>query len=168
MNRWYDKYLVRKYAPLYRNRYGDMKSTAMCWGFECGDGWFNIINNLSYQFCAEWIHAKKEYDRIVGRIGERKYLTEDLGDWNPIITDEMIAMRYGTMIREESKIPVAIQVKEKFGGLRFYIDGGDDIHYALINFAESLSYYTCEVCGKPGKASRGGWITTRCDDHRDD
>ena len=168
MNPHYDRYLVKKYAPLYRDRFGDMKSTLMCWGFECGDGWFNIINNLSLQFCSEWLYAKKEYERIAGRVGERKYLTEDLGDWNPIITEEMVAERKARMFDEEDKIPVAIQVKEKFGGLRFYIAGGNDEHYALINFAESLSYNTCEVCGKPGKANRDGWITTRCNEHRDD
>lgn len=168
MNRWYDKYLVKKYAPLYRDRYSDMKSTAMCWGFEVGDGWFNIINNLSFHFCSEWLYRKKEYERIAGRVGERKYPTEEPGKFNPIITEEMVALAHLKMKDEEHKVPVASQVKEKFGGLRFYIDGGDDTHYALINFAESLSYNTCEVCGKSGKANRDGWITTRCNEHRFD
>ena len=168
MNRHYDRYLVRKYAPLYRDRYSDMRTTAMCWGFEVGDGWFNIINNLSYLLCYEWLTTKKDYERIAGRIGELKYPTLDAGDYNPIITDEMVALAHLKMKDAEYKVPVATQVKEKYGTLRFYIHGGTDEQYALIDFAEGMSGTTCEVCGKPGKQSRGGWITTRCNEHRDD
>ena len=28
------------------NRNKDMMETCMCWGFECGDGWFQILNQL--------------------------------------------------------------------------------------------------------------------------
>lgn len=167
MNHWYDKYLVRKYAPLYRNRYGDMKSTAMCWGFECGDGWFNIINNLSYMLCADWLQVKKDYDHIKDRLGKKRFDGLD-DEYNTIVTEEQIHNAKERMNLWYDRTPVATQVKEKFGGLRFYIDGGNDEHYALINFAELLSYNTCEVCGKPGKANRNGWITTRCNEHRDD
>lgn len=44
-----------------------------------------------------------------------------------------------------------VQVKEKFGGLRFYTNGGNDLIYGMIWFAEDLSYKICEVCGKKGK-----------------
>lgn len=57
------------------------------------------------------------------------------------------------------------QVKEKFGGLRFYVDGASDELYELIRAAEARSFETCEVCGKPGERRRGGWIKTLCDDH---
>ena len=43
----------------------------------------------------------------------------------------------------------AIRVKEQFRGLRFYIDGGDDYIYDLINNAENESYKICEDCGAP-------------------
>lgn len=56
----------------------------------------------------------------------------------------------------------AIQVKEKFGGLRFYIDGGDDQIDKFVEEAISESYKTCEVCGKPGKPNKEGWIVTLC------
>jgi hypothetical protein len=42
------------------------------------------------------------------------------------------------------------QVKEKFGGLRFYVSEYDDTISKLINIAESESEKTCEICGKPG------------------
>lgn len=63
---------------------------------------------------------------------------------------------------------VAAQVKEKFGGLRFYINPVDksifDEVYKYINEAESKSYETCEKCGKPGSRRGGGWVITLCDE----
>lgn len=40
-----DQKLCEKY-PLMINRNGAVTETAMCWGFECGDGWYNILNLL--------------------------------------------------------------------------------------------------------------------------
>jgi hypothetical protein len=60
---------------------------------------------------------------------------------------------------------VASQVKEKFGGLRFYVNGASDEQYSLIHFTESLSYSVCEECGTMDKVSlrKDGWIMTLCD-----
>ena len=66
------------------------------------------------------------------------------------------------------------QVKEKFGGLRYYVtlsEGLDkDIResiYDIIHEAESKSYTICEVCGQPGTESAAtGWIATRCEQHK--
>jgi hypothetical protein len=59
------------------------------------------------------------------------------------------------------------QVKEKFGGLRFYYDGGDEYVAGMVTMAEILAERTCEECGKPGKQRQGGWIKTLCDEHED-
>jgi len=57
----------------------------------------------------------------------------------------------------------AIQVKEKYGGLRFYINGGDSYVYGLIAFAEELSLRTCEQCGSTdGVTQTKGWVYTLC------
>ncbi len=67
------------------------------------------------------------------------------------------------------------QVKEKFGGLRYYIgilpdilpqDQHDEIH-KLIAIAEEKSFTICDVCGEPGTTMRvGEWlIATRCEKH---
>jgi hypothetical protein len=60
---------------------------------------------------------------------------------------------------------VAVQVKEKFGTLRFYYSGGDDEISGMVRMAESMSARTCEECGNPGKVRDGGWISTLCDEH---
>lgn len=56
-----------------------------------------------------------------------------------------------------------VQVKEKFGTLRYYTSHyRKDIH-DCIREAESASARTCEECGEPGKIREGGWIRTLCD-----
>ena len=57
------------------------------------------------------------------------------------------------------------QIKEKFGGLRFYIGGGSDEIHKRIQEAESDSLKTCERCGRPGKQRNAGWIRTLCEAH---
>ena len=41
-----DKQLCEKYPKIFADRYKPMTETAMCWGIECGDGWYNIIDQL--------------------------------------------------------------------------------------------------------------------------
>lgn len=60
---------------------------------------------------------------------------------------------------------VAVQVKEKFGSLRFYVNGGNEFIDGMIHMTERLSATTCEQCGKPGKSRGHGWIYTACDEH---
>jgi len=68
------------------------------------------------------------------------------------------------------------QVKEKFGGLRYYITCSDDLYrlegndvrdamYRIIGEAEDRSTTICEYCGQPGKARSLSWIKTLCDEH---
>ena len=57
------------------------------------------------------------------------------------------------------------QIKEKFGGLRFYYDGGDEHINGMVRMAEAWADASCEECGSPGKSRDGGWIKTLCDYH---
>jgi len=57
------------------------------------------------------------------------------------------------------------QVKEKFGGLRWYINGASKEVHDIISKYESVSYHICEECGEPGEQRAGGWIKTLCDNH---
>jgi hypothetical protein len=57
------------------------------------------------------------------------------------------------------------QIKEKFGGLRFYYSGGDDEISGMVRMAESWAEIACEECGAFGKRRSGGWIRTLCDHH---
>ncbi len=121
-----DKLLCERYPKMMVNREKSMMETCMCWGFECGDGWFNIL------------------DQLMGNIQHHI-------DWKN---------------KEEVVVQVTLdQVKEKFGTLRFYYTGGDDIIDGMVRMAESMSGVTCEECGNPGKRIGGGWVTTLCKEH---
>jgi hypothetical protein len=80
--------------------------------------------------------------------------------WYPLIKnliDELITLGWDKQVT---------QVKEKFGGLRFYINGGSDEMYNKITEAEKLSHETCELCGKKGELrTKIRWFTTLCDEH---
>lgn len=61
---------------------------------------------------------------------------------------------------------VVEQIKEKFGGLRFYYTGGDDQISGMVRMAEAWADHSCEECGAPGKLGGKGWIRTLCPTHR--
>lgn len=42
---------------------------------------------------------------------------------------------------------VVEQIKEKYAGLRFYYQGGDDNISGMVEFAEDLSFKICSICG---------------------
>jgi len=57
-----------------------------------------------------------------------------------------------------------VQIKEKFGQLRYYITYGNDEIFKLIEEAERVSATICEWCGEEGKIRNNSWIRTLCDD----
>ena len=62
--------------------------------------------------------------------------------------------------------PHLVQVKEKFGDLRYYVDYLHDDLYPVVNLAERLCRHTCEICGAPGhKRESIGWLRVLCDHH---
>ena len=130
-----DSALCEKYPFIFADRNKSMMETAMCWGFEHGDGWYKIIDSL----CGNIQHHI---------------------DWN----NKNFEKGY-TQYKQVPQV-VATQVKEKFGTLRFYYDGGDDYISGLVNMAESWSAVACEECGSPGTQNSQGWIKTLCETHR--
>ena len=54
-------------------------------------------------------------------------------------------------------------MKEKFGTLRFYYYGGDDVVEGMVRMAESMTYRICEGCGCPGEERKSRWIKVLCD-----
>ena len=57
-----DSLLCEKYPKMMVNRNKNMQETCMCWGFECGDGWFNILDQLmgNIQHHIDWKNRKEE------------------------------------------------------------------------------------------------------------
>jgi len=112
-------YLIGRYPILYQGHEWPLTQNLMAFGFECGDGWFKIIDQLSADIT---------------------------------LLDE----KNGTTT-------IAVQVKEKYGGLRFYVQAGSDAIFDLIDAAEEESLKTCEMCGEPGELRGVGWVSTMCD-----
>ena len=58
-----------------------------------------------------------------------------------------------------------IQIKEKWGGLRWYDNGvpHDSKVYDIIRKYEEMSFKTCIKCGKPATRISTGWISPFCD-----
>ncbi len=104
-------------------------------------------------------------------VGRHKTLQESLmpfgiecGDgWEPLI--RALCEYIDFQVLKNGVPPVeAVQVKEKFGTLCFYIRGGNERIHEVIHFAEYLSGKTCEWCGQPGILRRDHpWIRTLCD-----
>jgi hypothetical protein len=108
-------------------------------GFAIGKGWWIIIDKLMGQI--QW--------HIDGSIKNNKWdLENDKTNVRPIIPQVTVE-----------------QIKEKFGGLRFYYQGGDEYIHGLVSMAESWAGIACEECGGIGERRSGGWIRTLCDKH---
>lgn len=127
MKKELDDLLCSNYPKIFKDRHAGCETTAMCWGFDCGDGWFPLIDNLCSQI--QW-HLEHNAEKDTPQF-------------------------------------VAAQVKEKFGGLRFYGDGGDEHIDSFVQFAESISVRICEECGgmQDTVTYSIGWNRTLCPTH---
>ena len=111
-------------------------------GFAIGEGWYQIIRSLC--------------ENIQSRINSVECYRKQLILRNP----------HNNPLPEPIEQVVVEQIKEKFGGLRFYYQGGDEKISGMVDMAESWAVHTCEVCGSAGSnRSIGGWLTTLCDTH---
>lgn len=144
--------------------------------FECGDGWYNLIDNLcaviqknidslnsnrsnTLRYNRALQQAKKGDSTLLQNYYSQNGKIDDLAI-NRAIKD--VQQSNERIVNEAPKQVVAAQVKEKFGGLRFYVDNADDYANGAIALAETLSYTICELCGNPGTLS-GNWLRCLCD-----
>ena len=116
--------LFQMFPRLYRGHAKARTESPMGRGFECEDGWFGLIRDLSAAI-----------ERACDEAGV--------------------------------PVPEAVQVKEKLGGLRFYLDRRDVPIAKAIRRAEEASYKICEECGREGTLSvtSRGWYRTVCAEH---
>lgn len=111
---------------------------------------------------------------------------ECLGGWYPLIERLLEDVRAALPAGKESELRVN-QIKEKFGGLSFYVNYGPIGRAALdederseaaaeVRLAIEKAIFlaccradrTCEVCSQRGiHVLRGGWHMTRCREHAD-
>ena len=131
------------------------------------------------------IYTEDQYDEFSKKMEETfpKMFTEPYGGfaigpgWWPVIETLCTNIQNHIDWKQEQKEKynrgegceqvIVAQIKEKFGGLRFYYNGGDDAIDGMVRMAESWAARSCEECGSPGKARSGGWIRTLCDFHEE-
>jgi hypothetical protein len=128
------------------------------------DGWFDIIDML----CNNIQH------RIDNIVMQRKYAIE----WNKDVNDPDYDWADRSFVkRKERQVPelveqvVATQIKEKFGTLRFYYNGGDEFIRGLDAMAASMTSRTCEECGSPGTSrstKKQRWVRVLCEKHAEE
>ena len=118
--------------------------------------------------------TKEQFDEYLASIGglERSWRK----DFGPILNTDFFAVDkgwYGLIKNLIEELIAAgwdkklVQVKEKFGGLRFYIENSDSALYEITSKYEKLSYKVCERCGSEGVLRKGAWLKTLCDEHSD-
>lgn len=118
-----ERRLVEKYPKLFSGYGAPPDKSPMAFGFECDDGWFDLLDSL----CAQLTMLKPGAED-----GEPLPLT-------------------------------ALQVKEKYGTLRFYLGACTDEALTLVDFAEAMSAKICEACGNRGRTRGTTWLKTLCD-----
>lgn len=159
------KRMVEKYPREFRNVY--------C-GVSINAGWEHIIENLVAQarHHIKWRRDMRMRDHLQNRAVKRgvEAVTKLVCKGRtPSMFDEtrIEEIMEGGLIEPTPLVKhIEIhQIKEKFGGLRFYYDGGDDQVYGMVQMAEVWAGHTCETCGERGKLRHGGWVRTLCDKH---
>lgn len=160
MNPKLDSLLCQKYPKIFANRHSPITQSCMGWGFEVDDGWFHLLDTLCSAIQSHIDHTNTRREEAIkdnAAIDEGRI--SDLPFWKRTNPPVRVA------VPEEVSQVVADQVKEKYGGLRFYYTGGDDTIRNYIDFAEQMSYKVCEHCGAPGILYTDGWHKVYCDTH---
>lgn len=118
-----------------------------------------------------WLKPRKVYsdEEIEGYDYEFTWMDDIPDGWRVAFGDQMVQeldellKKYNCM--KDYKI---FQIKEKFGGLRWYDSGfpreGSDEYMNWLLKYEDLSFHTCINCGKPAKYFTKGWIVPICED----
>lgn len=180
MNKLLDEYLCKKYPKIFVDRNKRMDESCMHWGLDVGDGWFYIIDSLCSNI-QSWVDNPRWVDKRDPVTLLKSLWNRTVWNWiaYPLIkglpqekySKYSKRLQFNHAICKPPKFDpyrqvVAHQVKEKFSGLRFYHSGGDEYITGLVDMAESISYHTCEVCGKMDKdvSATIGWVTTVCPD----
>jgi len=116
--------------------------------------------------------TKDLYDKYP-RLFKNCYISVEEG-WLPIVADlaEKVEAAFQSLSQEEQETAekkgsyVFCQIKEKFGGLRAYLDGCPEELHKAASEAEEACWKICETCGDPATTSTDmSWIKTLCEAH---
>jgi Txe/YoeB family toxin of Txe-Axe toxin-antitoxin module len=151
--------IVEKYPTFFEEYGGDPRETCLAWGFECGDGWYDLINNLCRDLTK--VTENKDYKIVVLQVKEkfgglRFYFAVEHQESD-------FLFRIGSMFRKFMFNKRLGRQYHKMVDLRkrFYKTTYEKIN-DLVEKAETDSYKICETCGKPGDVMGKGWVRVSC------
>ena len=132
--------------------------------------YFTKEENIQERFVEKLMSA---YPQLFPKDADGKPREPDCRVWCPVGWQPMVeelCSKVAQIVEEKNLTFKIEQVKEKFGGLRFYYSWSgdrDDIIADLIHEAEMRSYKICEVTGEDGelriKGKGYGWLKTLSD-----
>lgn len=141
--------IYEKYPEIFKDKDASPNTSCMGFGLDVADGWYTLIDNL----CNFLMRGVRSDQYMLDIYKQRNDQAKIIEYQNKV--DAALAI-----------LPVASQVKEKFGTLRFYVNSASSEDYAAITFAEMMSGSICETCGNLGKIRTDKpWVRTLCDVH---
>lgn len=173
-------------------RFGTEDSDVYIYGthFERGEGWaVHVSNDIDEKFTgadfqvrtfkeflkllrdlrdADIRVPRKVYERIeremLGDVLDR--IPEQWGKWIGCSSGwwPLVLETHEAIMKVDPNYEVH-QVKEKFGGMRYYIQSEVPEAHDIADAADMKASVICEDCGEPGTRRGGGWIKTLCDVH---
>lgn len=114
----------------------------------------------------DWAPFEAEFPLLFGRDGFVSYGAG--AGWFELIWGLCVDLEKMNRTRVAEGLPphIAIQIKEKFGELKFYLGPTNSEARARISLATIASRRTCEACGRPGNTHEiRGWFKTYCLTH---
>lgn len=124
---------MNKLITKYPKIFADYEGNPGRVNWSCPEGWMEIVDDMCHSIQSHIDHINKWHEK------------------DPITNPDSVHQL------------TCMQIKEKFGGLRFYTNGGDDYCKGIISFVENMSYNICESCGSNQNIGyTKGWISTVC------
>ena len=125
--------LIKKYPKIFRQYKLPMTETCMCWGLECGDGWYGLIDTLCKLL--QWDIDKNSFPQIEATQVKEKFGT----------------LRFYYNYADEACTDDPERARKQ------------GVQDGMVRFAEYLSGSTCEKCGTNQDVKQTtGWIVTLC------
>jgi hypothetical protein len=172
----FDDVLFKKYPKLFQTDENGklLPQFQRCWN-DCPKGWEQLVDDLCFAI-NNYVYNTSRHIKDPSK-KHIYFLIDVCRKINQIFSN--IKFNIGKKIIKNAicflnakapfiqKTPPLVKIgqyKEKFGTLRFYIDGGDDEVEGMIRFAEYLSSVTCQNTGNRGKMRKvKGWCITLSD-----
>jgi len=106
-----------------------------------------------------WKALEKKHPELITLRSSRVWPKPDIHQGWLDLVDELMTEMKKDVLPDNFEVS---QVKEKFGGLRFYCSNVSKNGWDIIRKYEEKSYTICEKCGNPGTPNTVGWIKTLC------